>query len=102
MNVPSRSVTACIFYIILILKEAVFVSDATVSRTNATELDKWKVRFLQRYTVHVTHTLTNLQRPLSDSGLPSRISALKYNSFFFFFATAVRLLFLYNVHYFRK
>jgi len=47
--------------------------DATLSRTNATEVDKWKVRFLHKYPVHITHTLTNLQRPLSESYFCAKI-----------------------------
>jgi hypothetical protein len=44
----------------MIWKQTVFMYDSTVSRTNATEEDKWKVRYLQKYPVHVTLTLTNL------------------------------------------
>ena len=74
------------------------MSDATVSRTNATEVDKWKVHFLQKYPAHVTHTRAKLQRPLSDLVYPV---AFLLEFITPVFATAVRLLFLYSVLYFK-
>ena len=74
-------------------------SDATVSRTNATEVDEWKVHFLQKYPAHVTHTRAKLQRPLSDLVYPV---AFLLEFITPVFATSVRLLFLYNVLYFKK